>query len=256
MKYSIYCVKDSKLNEELKSSIRSILSKKGYEIDNIHPDLVITLGGDGTFLRAIHHYKDINPLFLPINTGKLGFLCSIDAKDTNKNSYYSINGLSIKEYRLIEVKCDNNNAIYALNEVRIECPLPNCTKFPIYINDDLLEVINADGVCISSSLGSSGIARGLNGALIDSELEVLQLIEKLPINNHYYKSINSPMIFSGKNTIYLKDLNKKDLILIADFYTTKINVDKISIGLTKDKIRVLTLPNSNFTKKLKGGFYD
>ena len=51
--------KTEKLNEEFISFIKEKVLSYGFELDDSHPDVVLFIGGDGTFLRAVHQYLNI-----------------------------------------------------------------------------------------------------------------------------------------------------------------------------------------------------
>ena len=82
MKVSVY-TKDIIKNKETISSLKDMISKYGFEINEAEPDIVFFIGGDGTLLRAINKYLDkierIN--FIGINEGSLGFLCNFEKEE-------------------------------------------------------------------------------------------------------------------------------------------------------------------------------
>ena len=72
MKIGIFYKKE---NQEIIDLIIAEANKHHFEIDNNHPDVVFSIGGDGTFLRAVHKYIDAldEVRFVGINSGSLGF---------------------------------------------------------------------------------------------------------------------------------------------------------------------------------------
>ena len=244
--------KDNERCLKVSERLIDILVNEGHTLDEYNPEFVFSIGGDGTFLKAVHAYLNIDPIFIGINEGNLGFLCEFTLDDFNiiKNIINDYQD-NYKNYSLLGLEV-NNETYYSLNEVRIESNDGSSLRFDISVNDDFLERLNADGVCISSSIGSSGINKGLGGALVSHNLEIMQLIEKTPINNRCYSSINSPIIF-----------DKDDIITIDNFAYNKFSIyydnlnnfnGTIKIYISDKKIRVLKHPNITFTNKVNDAF--
>ena len=72
MRISVY---SKTTNQDNAKKVEQFLLSKGMTLDNNNPEVVISIGGDGTFLRAIHHFSQIdeNILYVGINYGTLGF---------------------------------------------------------------------------------------------------------------------------------------------------------------------------------------
>ena len=134
-----YCVEAKhndnclKVVEELKDKLSSL---DFYESKN-QIDYCFSLGGDGTLLRSISKYYTKSPIFVGINLGNLGFLCSF-----NKDNMYDCldkEKTKIQELRLIEASL-NNETVVALNEIRIESLFGNCLDIKVLIllsNNDM-----------------------------------------------------------------------------------------------------------------------
>ena len=118
---------DSKVKNELDESKRDsfIFFDSNEPIDS-DIDFVFAIGGDGTILRSITYVKDSNIPILGVNTGRLGFLTSIQKESISD----AISQIKNKEYTVIERTIlrvnlgSSNNAFadypYALNEITIQ----------------------------------------------------------------------------------------------------------------------------------------
>ena len=251
----------TKLNEKcnkLKELIINALTNKGYTFDENNPDLVFILGGDGTFLRAVNNYFKIDPLFIGINEGNLGFLCEFLMEDINEviNSIDNLSEANIISYPLLQVNINDENILYALNEIRIEGINGNSLMFDIEINDDFLERLNADGICFSTAIGSSGINKGLGGSLVSPDLEVIELSEKTPINNRIYSSLNSPLILDKDSVILLDDFSSSTFNIFYDNYYYLVNNfnGEIEITLSNKTIRILKNEETSYINRLNDSF--
>lgn len=252
MKYFIQ-TRNKKEAFEFKALLTNKLNDLGYLEDEKNPDFVFSVGGDGTFLKLIHQYINKDVIFVPINMGHVGFMCEF-ATNELLSSINNLNNYQIRLVPLIETKI-NDKLIYSLNEIRIESNNGTSIKFDICVDDIFLETIRADGICISSSYGSSGLNRSMNGALVDHELNVLEVVEKNAINNKLYSSLKSPLILNGQRTVGLKNFSYEHFSLFYDTKYEQINHFKgdISIKLSEKKIKVLTDNNYNYIDRIREG---
>lgn len=253
MKYFI-SFKQNEDCKKLKDKLEGFFKAKGYVYDKFSPDIVVSIGGDGSFLRSVQDFYQVNPLFISINKGNLGYLCEFNEEDLDL-IIDSISNPSIKTISLLELIYDKKS-IYALNEVRIEAKHGGSIKFNISVDDELLESIKGDGCNISSSIGSSGINKSLFGSLVDNELEVLQLVLKAPIINRAYQSIDSSFVFNKDRIIKLSSFAPKKFSI---FYDCKEingidNGDDLIVKISNKKIRVLANKNNNYIAKTKRAF--
>lgn len=245
-------------SEEVANYIKDFLVNKNFKYDEKSPELVISIGGDGTFLRAIQKYFLLNPLFANINFGNLGYLCEYTSEEVNEFLDDLLNKYVEKEITLLEAEYDNKKN-YALNEFRIETSRGDTLIFDVYINDTYLETLKADGCLISTSIGSSAMARSLGGALVDNEIEMIQFVEKAPIQNRTYESIRTPFVLQKDKVIKIKNIKNDEFYV---YYDSKSDFVKsyhgdIIIKLGDKKVRILKNIRNNYIKKTHEAFiYD
>ncbi len=74
MKVAIVHNKEAK-TIEVAERLNTLLEQAGIQRDDQEPEMVISIGGDGTLLSALHHYSQclIDVRFLGVHTGHLGF---------------------------------------------------------------------------------------------------------------------------------------------------------------------------------------
>ena len=113
-----YEVVDKSFEEEMIKKIKSF----GHSFDNENPEVILTVGGDGTFLKAVQKYIDrINEVkFLCLNKGKLGFFSDYKVEDLD----YILPRLDSDEFishsfGLVSAEI-HGKRIYAVNEIRVE----------------------------------------------------------------------------------------------------------------------------------------
>ena len=240
MKIGLFIRKDL-IDNNFSNYLREKVLSYGFEIDNKEPDLVIFAGGDGTFLRAVHHYLDEldHIQFVGINKGSLGFYSSYAGEEVDALLKDLVNEeTESNSFKLIEAST-NNSLIYALNEIRIENPFHTLIS-EVYINNQYLETFRGNGLVVSSSMGSSAYNKSLGGAVILPNLEVLQLSEIAPINNKMYRPLLSSLVCDENSVITFKgDLSSVVLGFDHEIMEIDDNLNEINFSLSNKKVTIL-----------------
>ena len=257
-KVSLY-VKDNQSCIAYSQKVSFLLKQEGFEIDDENPNVVITIGGDGTFLRAVHHYIDrVNDiLFVGINAGHLGFFMEVSVEDIEP----FIKSLKEKTYRytshallhtLIKSAVGNYD-FYAVNEIRIENPFHTLIA-EVKINDEMLETFRGNGLVVSSSLGSSAYNKSLGGAVVDNSLDIMELTEIATIQNTIYHSLGSSLVLSKDKKIEFSG-NFNDVVVGYDFETFSLTkATSLLIELSDKRLSIIRYKNSNNIVKLRESF--
>ncbi len=255
-----------KLKNELDKLTFSEVNKEEVLLSKTNLDYVFSVGGDGTFLRSVQKYFKFNPLFITINTGNFGYLCEYKSEDILK-ILVDIKKRSINYKFVSLLKCEvfTNNLkkeYYGVNEFRIHSFNGSTLKFDIKINDTFFETLKGDGCLVASSIGSSGIAKSMKGALIDNEIELLEFIENAPISNNGYTSLNSPFVVSKEKVFEFTNfsINKfniyfdSEMVEVNDFSLESNNNDYVKIYLSDTKIRLLENSDKNYIARTSSMF--
>ncbi len=139
-------------------------------------DMLLSIGGDGTFLEAALLVEDKNIPILGINSGRLGFLATV-ASDEIENALQAVlrKDFEIEERSLIELVSPKNllkKSHFALNELGV---LKNDTTSMItvkaYVGDEFLTTYWADGVLIATPTGSTAYSLSAGGPIISPTCE-------------------------------------------------------------------------------------
>lgn len=143
------------------------------------PDMVIVLGGDGTFLRASLTFAKYEVPLVGINTGTLGFLTRIEV---DRFPLY-LDRLLKGEYELEErmMLAVNHAEQLALNDVVVKNANPSqMASLRFFINETLVAVYDADGVIISTPTGTTAYTLSAGGPVISPEVEALSITAICP----------------------------------------------------------------------------
>ena len=135
-------------------------------------DLIVTLGGDGTLLRAAHFAADQGIPILGINLGKLGFLCDMGPDHVLKELPSYLDGkCEVEERLMLQVDHLRAGAIvrtgHALNDVVIgHASIASLVRVHASIDGELLTTFAADGVIVATPSGSTAYSFAAGGPIL------------------------------------------------------------------------------------------
>ncbi|MGB5262265.1 MAG: NAD(+)/NADH kinase, partial [Lutimonas sp.] len=146
--------------------------KDYHDLDNTY-DMFYSVGGDGTFLRSITFIRDHNIPIIGINTGRLGFLATVQ-KEQIVEAVYQINqgNYKIKERSVLSLQTNDQNPDVqeiniALNEIAITRKnTASMITVETYLDDEFLTTYWSDGLIISTPTGSTGYSLSCGGPII------------------------------------------------------------------------------------------
>jgi NAD+ kinase len=205
------------------------IKKKGFSFENINKksDIVITIGGDGTILRALRVVE--KPIFA-INSGGMGFLSEVESK-------YSIEGLNklidgnynIEERSKLKIILDGNRLPDAANEVTIQtAKIAKIMYYQIFVENELLETIGADGVILSTPTGSTSYALSVGGPILDPSVNAILIAPIAP-----FRLSARPWVVPLNKKINVKVLPKsKETKIVIDGQFSKIVTPDSKIFIT------------------------
>lgn len=153
--------------------------------DDFEADVVVSLGGDGTFLEAASRVGKKQIPILGINMGRMGFLADVTADEIDEalEAIYS-DTCEVERRTVLQVEYSNGQPSthpYALNEVAI-LKHDNSSMIAIRVNIDgeYLSTYQADGLIINTPTGSTGYALSVGGPIISPTSNALGLVPVAP----------------------------------------------------------------------------
>ncbi len=250
----------SKEEESCKKIEEKIKADLDFTLDSLNPDVVITVGGDGTTLSAVHKYIDKldHITFIAFNAGHLGFFSSF-----NKNEYeefityvnkgvYKCETLNLLEYRIDTISQEVTKGL-ALNEITIVNPRRTLI-LDVTIDNEYFEHYRGTGLCISTPTGSTGYNKSLHGAVINPNLEIFQMTEIASINSNLYHTLSSPLILDKTEEIKLSSEWNKELWITADSISLNIkDFQSLTLKLSDKKVKLASRTNS-YLERIRKNF--
>ncbi|HEX3670289.1 MAG TPA: NAD(+)/NADH kinase [Candidatus Cybelea sp.] len=144
--------------------------------------LIITVGGDGTLLRAARLAVEHDVPLLGINTGRLGFLTELDEDDPRLGDLPSLvsRGLVMDERTALQAEYGDRR-FFALNDVVVrKGEVSRLVPFGLRVDDGASTQIAADGICVATPTGSTAYFLSAGGSLIAPSVAAFGVVPLLP----------------------------------------------------------------------------
>ncbi len=227
----------------------------GYaDLDKTY-DVFFTVGGDGTFLRSVTLIRDHNIPIVGINTGRLGFLATVQKENIDRAiEQISKKEFSIRKRTLLCVKSSNeledfNDLNFALNEVSVSRKnTASMIKVDAFLDQEFLTTYWSDGLIVSTATGSTGYSMSCGGPIISPSSKNLVLT---PIAPHSLAV--RPLVIPHRTKIELKIDSRADEVLLtldSRMYTIS-NKSKVYIEKCDFSLKTLQLKDETFIKTLR-----
>ena len=215
-------------------------------------DLVVSIGGDGTFLESIPYVIRSEIPVIGINSGRLGFLANISKENITEAFQSILEGNYSFEFRtLLCFKQPANlfNGLnFALNDITIHKNNASLITIDAYINDEFLNTYWTDGLIISTPTGSTAYSLSVGGPVVVPGSGNLIIA---PISSHNLTV--RPLIIPDSNIISLKVSSRSGTYSVtADNRTMQVNNQEMfKIGISDYKLKMLKLPGTSFYETLR-----
>lgn len=231
-----------------------VILKKFNTLDRSF-DLLVSIGGDGTILRAITYVRDLCIPIVGINTGRLGFLATIQTEEIEAALSQLFNGnYRVSERSLLSVETQpNNNDVtetnFALNEIAVS--RKNTTSMitvETHLNDEYLTSYWADGLILSTPTGSTGYSLSCGGPVITPEAKNFVLT---PIAPHNLSA--RPLVIPDNTKVTLKVDGREDQFLMSldSRIVTLANTTTVIIKKADFVIKMVELLDETFLDTLR-----
>ncbi|MDG1263405.1 MAG: NAD kinase [Flavobacteriaceae bacterium] len=218
-------------------------------------DFLFCIGGDGSMLQAIITVKDSKVPILGINTGRLGFLTSLQKESLNIGlKQLWENNYTLIDRDLLEVKLPNSNEVvdsfpYALNEITVSRKnTASLISIDTRLNRKSLTTYWADGLIISTPTGSTGYSLSSGGPVMSPHTASFVLTPIAPHNLNI-----RPLIVPNSTVVELEVTGRgQDHLLSLDSRIISLNQEtKILVKKAPFSIATVELNDNAFFKTLQ-----
>lgn len=218
-------------------------------------DIFFSIGGDGTILKSITYVKDLNIPLAGINTGRLGFLASIQKEELAicipkiLNGNYKISERSLLSIEVSPAQYDSNTLNFALNEISvIRKNTTSMLRVETYLNNEYLTSYWSDGLIVATPTGSTGYSLSCGGPVVEPSSKSIIITPIAPHN------LNArPIIIPDCTEVKLKVTARENNYLVSlDSRIASIyNESVITIKKSPFTIKMIQLHEDSFIKTLR-----
>ncbi len=218
-------------------------------------DLFFSIGGDGTILKAVTFVADSGIPIVGINTGRLGFLATIQKEELTKSLTQILEGkYTISERTLLTVETTPaSNEVqplnFAMNEVAVNRKnTTSMIKVETLVDDKYLTSYWSDGLIVATPTGSTGYSLSCGGPVIDPNASSFVLTPIAPHN------LNArPLVVPDSAVISLKVSGRESTFLLSmdSRIATLENETWIKIRKAPFTIKLLQLNEDSFIKTIR-----
>ena len=214
------------------------------------PDLVIAIGGDGTFLKTARMFLEKGSPVFGINRGKLGFLTEFNPIEYEKYLIGILDGnFSITERNVMEaVHCKNgvNASLYFFNDAVISRgAFSRAIQIELYVDDIFLNSFSGDGLIVATSTGSTAYSLSAGGPIIIPEAKDVYLVN--PVCPHSLSM--RPLVLPVDSNLKARTLtNLANLLLTIDGQEAMefSAGDELIFRKTDKKVKLIPHPEKNY----------
>ena len=218
-------------------------------------DLFFSIGGDGTILKSITFVRDLDIPIVGVNTGRLGFLATIQKQDVTSSITEILEGnYYISERSLLSIETSPSNKEitplnFALNEVAVNRKnTTSMIKVETTINSEHLTSYWSDGLIVSTPTGSTGYSLSCGGPVIEPSNESIILTPIAPHNLNV-----RPLVVPDNSVVTLKVSGREDthLVSLDSRIVTLENETLITIKKAAFTIKFVQPIEESFIKTLR-----
>lgn len=226
--------------------------EKSHFSDDIYKisDVIIAIGGDGSFIHSAKSAALCNTPVLCINAGNLAFLAGLEGNELSLLEKL-ITGEYTKDSRLlleVSVKTDNKTEFlgYCINDVTVARGRDiRLIDLDVYCDNKKINNYRADGVIISTPTGSTAYSWSAGGPVIDPNLKCIMLT---PICTH--SPLNRSLVFNEKSVLTVKPslTDNCEIALSTDGEDTKYVQGNAEIIISKSaySVEFIRIKNDEF----------
>lgn len=218
-------------------------------------DMLISVGGDGTFLKAATLVRNSGIPILGINAGRLGFLATVQQENIEIFLQLVLEKKhTISKRTLLSLSCtpkikEFKDLNFAMNEVTVSRKdTTSMITIETYLNGEYLNSYWADGLIISTPTGSTGYSMSCGGPILTPDANSLVITPIAPHN------LNArPLVIPDNTEVRLKVSGREENYLVSlDSRIASVkNEAVLTIKKTPFKINMVEIPDETFLKTLR-----
>ena len=194
-------------------------------LDKMKTDFIVTIGGDGTILRAGISTPKPEPPILAINMGVRGFLTEVEPKDAFTALDKCLKGeYKIEKANKLAISVGKKKFPDALNDVVISSGEPSKIIYTqIFKDDKPILRCQTDGLIIATQTGSTGYSLSAGGPVLDKEVDAFILTPICSL------TIFHSLVFSSESQVSIKIIRPMRMVILIDGNYRQVLTSEIPI---------------------------
>lgn len=248
-----------------KTKLSSVEGVEFNSFDDV--DVIVSIGGDGTFLSVISDYRDLDKPFVGVNKGSIGFLTEVSDYNIEaaferiiEGKYKIMERMQLKAElydRYNKLKCED----VCLNDVSVlRGAQPHITKLSLYIDNERVEKFYGDGIVVAAPTGSTAYTLAAGGPLVMPNLDVILIT---PLCPHSLQSMSYVISSESEVEIQLGSFETVPLVCPDGRVVPNIEQgDVLKIRRYDKTVQTINLGMTGFFQNIKrkivarGSFYE
>jgi NAD+ kinase len=237
------------------SRLERLAASKGVELtgENGAPDLAVTLGGDGSMLRAFHRFLGAGVPVIGVNFGRVGFLTSIEADELEEGLERALEGdLTVVELPTLDIRLDGNSRP-AVNDVFATSSRPGrMVELGYAVGGEDLGVLPCDGVICSTPSGSTAYNLSNGGPVLVWGLDAMVITFVAPHSLHVRPLViphNLPLAVTNRTP------EGSVTVIVDGMEVGKLECgQEVDVRLGEQRSLLATLPERTFLSRYRKTF--
>ncbi len=242
--------------------LRNKLLSNGFNLVDNLADLVIIIGGDGTFLKSIRklNYSSF-PLYIGVNCGNLGYLQDISCAQIDKiitflkENENNISNDKISKFSIAKISYLNRDKIItdnAINELQVVGKKYRKIEFELNDTIEFKEKVVSSGIVFATPLGSTAYNKSLGGPILCEGIDAICATLFAPIQNNRTKDYITNSLVGKKFGLKILS-NLDDIEIFIDGQQVDIdlkNLNEISIEIDTKKLYKLNVYKKTYSRNM------
>lgn len=254
--FQLFVRSDAK-SQQIADDIRKLNSNMRKPlVESEDGDLVIAIGGDGTFIHAVTDTGfSKEKIYTGIHTGTLGFMQDLSANDiftlikyieheeelTTRKVYVSAIKITMRDGQIREYKSLNEIMVVGRNYSRI--------SFEEYINGDLLQKVSGNGIAIASSAGDTAYSLNAKGAIdFSRNFQLVCTLETPMIYAIHERFVDNPIICSQIKIVLAPSENIQIIIDGREKELDSAQIESVEVSMVDEGNHINKLDLVNYSK--------
>ncbi len=228
----------------IEEDLAAVLGEVGSRLDEMSIDHLVTVGGDGTILRALQ-MGDFN--ILGINISRVGFLTEAGLDDVDRVLKELSEGrFEIDERIKLKVEVGDERLPDCTNEAVIHtASLAKVRRFTVRVDDEMVSRIEGDGVIVATPTGSTAYSMSAGGPVVDPRVKALVVTALAP-----FRQTLRPTVVPANSSIAVELVGPGGCVMVLDGQQQKRlkGKEKVRFTISEKKARFVRLSRAFYSR--------